>query len=83
MSNDIDKLRAKMDVQHPLYPWLRVDMRTQAEVEQSRMLRLKKPIHRLARSARRQGRSFTVAKDVDGAYRVTRLDGTSGLIKIK
>jgi hypothetical protein len=73
---DQAKINAKRAVQSPRYPWLRVDMRTQREVEQSRTLWPLISIHRLARKARKLGRKLTINRDLDGAYRIgARLDG--------
>lgn len=76
----LEAINAKRIMAHPVYPWLRVDMRTQREVEESRNLKHKHPILRLAKKAKKMGRSFKVARDLDGAYRIAnRLDEGKGL----
>ena len=89
--NDQDKAKARLEainakraVKHPQYDYPLVDMRTQAEVEESRNLNMKSPIFRLHRSAVRQGRAFVVRPDLDGAYRVgSRLDESKAISSLK
>lgn len=81
----IRAINAKRNVQHPVYPNLRVDMRTIKEVEETR--KIDKPLYpliRLQRSARKRGQKIKVERDSDGAFRIHgRLDGkTSGYSKI-
>jgi hypothetical protein len=79
----LDELRAKMNVPHPVYPKLMVDTRTQAEVGESRKTDMIIPIIRLARTAKKRGRSFSINRDLDGAYRIHgRLDDGKALAQL-
>lgn len=71
------------NVQHPLYEWLRVDIRSAQEIEESRKLE-SVYLHRLAKNAAKNGNaSLRVEKDLDGAYRLHgRLDRGKGF-KVK
>lgn len=69
----IEAINRKRAAPHPLYPWLRVDARTQAEIEETREMKRQAPIHRLARKAKKMGREMEVSRDVDGAYRINKL----------
>ena len=77
MTKRVEQLRRKMHVRHWRYWWLRVDERTQPEVEESRLMEPRGG--RVKRETRMRKRLSLpprkIKRDLDGAFRVLdRLD---------